>query len=58
MVRMIIGTLIEIGLGNVSLEEIKEIIETKENRRVRYKAPSEGLYLVNVNYGGEEDDQN
>lgn len=56
MVRMIIGTLIEIGLGNISTNEVKEVLETKENRTVRYKAPGEGLYLVSVNYGGEDND--
>ena len=50
MVRMIIGTLIEVGLNKLSLEEVKETLETKEDKRVRYKAPSEGLYLVEVNY--------
>lgn len=56
MVRMIIGTLIEVGLNNINVEEVKSILDTKENKRVRYKAPSEGLYLVEVNYGGEDND--
>lgn len=56
MVRMIIGTLIEVGLEKISIDEVKEILETKENKRVRYKAPSEGLYLMEVNYGGDKND--
>lgn len=56
MVRMLIGTLIEVGLGNISISEVKEILDTNEMKRIRYKAPSEGLYLVEVNYGGEAHD--
>ena len=56
MVRMIIGTLIEIGLGNLSSNEVKNLLNNEEMNRVRYKAPSEGLYLVEVNYGGEAND--
>ncbi len=50
MVRMIIGTLIELGLKNISLEDIKKLLDGETIHRVRYKAPSEGLYLVEVNY--------
>ena len=50
MVRMIIGTLIEVGLNKLTLEEVKETLASSEDRRVRYKAPSVGLYLVEVNY--------
>lgn len=56
MVRMLIGTLIEIGLGNIEITEVKDILDTNEMKRIRYKAPSEGLYLVEVNYGGEAND--
>lgn len=57
MVRMIIGTLIEVGLGNLSCDEIKRLLDNDEMNRVRYKAPSEGLYLVEVYYGGECNDK-
>ncbi len=50
MVRMIIGTLIELGLKNITLEDIKNLLDGQIQHRVRYKAPSEGLYLVEVNY--------
>ena len=53
MVRMIIGTLIEVGLENIDLDYIKETLDGGKYNRVRYKAPSEGLYLYNVEYGGE-----
>lgn len=53
MVRMIIGTLIEVGLGNIDSSFVKETLDGGKYNRVRYKAPSEGLYLSNVEYGGE-----
>lgn len=49
MVRMIIGTLIEVGLGKLSLEEVKEYLSDKDNQ-VPYKASPEGLFLYKVNY--------
>ena len=53
MVRMIIGTLIEVGLGNIDSSFVKEALDGGKYNRVRYKAPSEGLYLADVEYGGE-----
>lgn len=53
MVRMIIGTLIEVGLGNIDASFVKEVLDGGKYNRVRYKAPSEGLYLADVEYGGE-----
>ena len=49
MVRMIIGTLIEVGLGKLSLEEVKQYLNDKDNQ-VPYKASPEGLFLYKVNY--------
>lgn len=50
MVRMIVGTCLEAGLNKISLQEIKDKIETKDMVRTRFKVPSCGLYLVKVNY--------
>lgn len=58
MVRMIIGTIIEIGLNNIDCSTIEELLKEGSKNRVRYKAPSEGLYLAYVDYGGEDNDQN
>lgn len=55
MVRMIVGTLIEVGLNHLSLEKIKYYM-SEEFNRVSYKAPSSGLYLLDINYGGEHHD--
>lgn len=50
MIRFIVGTLIQVGLGKLNLDEINNLINTKERHIVSYKAPANGLYLVNVNY--------
>ena len=50
MVRIIAGTLIEVGTGKIKLEEIPQIIETKERTKAGKTLPPYGLYLVNVEY--------
>ena len=55
MVRMIVGTLIEVGLNKLSIEELKKLFDEEMNR-VSYKAPASGLYLKDINYGGNNND--
>ncbi len=50
MVRMIVGTLIEVGLGRISPEKVKEILEDTSRKPVSYKTSPEGLFLLKVNY--------
>lgn len=50
MVRNIIGTLVEVGLGRFSPEDVKRILESRDRREAGRTAPSRGLYLVNVTY--------
>ena len=50
MVRMIVGTLIEIGLGRLDSSYIDENLDKNERKVTSYKAPSEGLYLEEVTY--------
>lgn len=52
MVRIIAGTLVEVGLGNIQPEEISNIIEEKERGKAGKTLPPQGLYLVNVEYEG------
>lgn len=54
MVRIIAGTLIEVGLGKIDPDDIKNIIESKDRKNAGKTLPAHGLYLVNVNY--EEND--
>lgn len=50
MVRIIAGTLVEVGLGNIKPEEIPNIIEQKERAKAGKTLPPQGLYLVQVEY--------
>jgi tRNA pseudouridine38-40 synthase len=48
MVRRIVGTLVEVGKGRVSLKEVEEFLENK--RPAPYTAKAHGLYLERVFY--------
>ncbi len=50
MVRAIVGTLLEVGLGKMSLLEFREIIESKDRNRAGRAVPAHGLHLVEVAY--------
>ena len=58
MVRIITGTLVEIGLGKRAPAEMKTIIESRDRRRAGHTAPPQGLYLKEVYYEGELADEN
>jgi tRNA pseudouridine38-40 synthase len=50
MVRSIVGTLVEAGLGKINSSGFKEIIESKDRSRAGVKAPAQGLFLMEVRY--------
>jgi tRNA pseudouridine38-40 synthase len=50
MVRLLMGTLWNIGRGKVSLEEFKASLGSTKTQRLGAVAPPQGLYLVRVNY--------
>ena len=50
MVRIIAGTIVDVGLGNIKPEEIPQIIESKDRTKAGKTLPAEGLYLVEVYY--------
>lgn len=50
MVRIIAGTLIEVGEGKMKSEKIKEILEKKDRKLAGPTASAQGLYLVEVKY--------
>lgn len=50
MVRIISGTLVEVGLGKINPEEIREIIKSKKREKAGKTLPPQGLYLVSVEY--------
>ncbi len=50
MVRIISGTLVEVGLGKIKPSEIQTIIESQKRENAGKTLPPQGLYLVNVEY--------
>lgn len=50
MVRNMVGTLVEVGLGRTSVEQFKGILEARDRRQAGRTAPGQGLCLVRVNY--------
>lgn len=50
MVRWIVGTLIEVGIGTIKAEEIPGIIEAKDRNRTGNLADACGLYLEKISY--------
>ncbi|MBY6224753.1 tRNA pseudouridine(38-40) synthase TruA [Ferrimonas balearica] len=53
MVRNIAGSLMEVGMGNRSVEWIAELLEGKDRNLAAATAKAEGLYLVEVDYPAE-----
>lgn len=50
MVRMMVGALIEVGLGKLTEMQIKILLIQQARKVVSYKAPANGLYLEKVTY--------
>lgn len=50
MVRIIAGTLVDVGLGKIEPEDIPKIIESKKRENAGKTLPPHGLYLMEVNY--------
>jgi tRNA pseudouridine38-40 synthase len=50
MVRAIVGTMIEIGLGNIDLQGFTEIIAGKDRKLAGFSVPAHGLFLAEIAY--------
>ena len=50
MVRIIAGTIVEVGLGKIKPEDIPDIIESKDRTKAGKTLPPYALYLVKVEY--------
>ena len=50
MVRILTGTLLEVGIGKISPEDIPEILAAKERAKAGFMAPAKGLFLESVDY--------
>lgn len=50
MVRIIVGTLIDIGAGKIEPTELKVILDSMDRSKSSETAPAQGLYLLEINY--------
>lgn len=53
MVRAIVGTLIEIGLKKKTVEDLHQIIQSKNRSSAGYSVPAQGLFLTKITYPKE-----
>ncbi|MEO6902508.1 MAG: tRNA pseudouridine(38-40) synthase TruA [Bacteroidia bacterium] len=50
MVRAVVGTLLSVGRGKLTIEDFKKVIETKSRSAAGLSVPADGLYLTEVVY--------
>ena len=50
MVRILTGTLLEVGMGDLLPTQIPHILEGKDRSLAGFTAPAQGLFLVDVYY--------
>lgn len=55
MVRAIVGTMVEIGSGKLEPSDLRTIIEDKNRNAAGTSAPAQGLFLVEVGYDFDND---
>ena len=53
MVRALVGTLLNLGFGKITMEEFTQIIEAKNRSVAGQSVPPQGLYLCDVRYPDE-----
>ena len=50
MVRAIVGTMVNIGLHKITLEDFESIIKGKDREKAGFSVPAHGLYLTKIDY--------
>ena len=50
MIRGLVGTMLQVGRGAISMEQWHEIIASKNDQRVDFSTPAHGLYLSAIEY--------
>ena len=53
MVRAIVGTMLNIGTGKISLQDFEKIIDSKDRSNAGFSVPAHGLYLTKIEYNFE-----
>ena len=50
MVRALVATMLKVGRGQITIEQFKNIIESKDCANAFFDTPAHGLFLVKVDY--------
>jgi tRNA pseudouridine38-40 synthase len=50
MVRAIVGTMINVGLHKINLQQFEAILESKNRSKAGFSVPAQGLFLTNIKY--------
>ena len=50
MIRGLVGTMVQVGRGQISIHEWHEIVASKDEQRVDFSTPAHGLYLSQIIY--------
>lgn len=50
MIRGLVGTMLQVGRGQLSLEQWHQIVASKDEQRVDFSTPAYGLYLSEIKY--------
>lgn len=50
MVRLIVGMCLNVGLGQVSIDEVRQALEMEQRLQKSYSVPPNGLFLTEVRY--------
>ena len=54
MVRAIVGTLLDVGFGKLSVSDFQNIINQKDRCKAGISVPAGALFLTNVRYNWPE----
>ena len=50
MIRGLVGTLLQVGRGQITVEEWMDIVASNNEQRVDFSTPAYGLYLSSIKY--------
>ena len=50
MVRSIVGTMINVGLQKISIDDFQQIILNKDRKKAGFSVPAHGLFLTKIEY--------
>ena len=50
MVRAIVGTLVNVGLHKITIQDFIQIIESKNRQNAGFSVPAKGLFLTQIDY--------